>query len=82
MIFPVKNLTAKNIRTLFGHVYGYGGEGAPFTPVSNPHKPPRRVKPGPHRPGETMLYRFTVPKHLLKMEKYGLVVYDSAVWFE
>ncbi len=83
VIFPVLNQSSRNIDQIFGWVYGYE-EKRPykFKLVANPHKPAIRISPGPHEPGKTALYWFEVPAYHLKMQKFGVVVYDASVSFE
>ncbi len=83
VIFPVVNQSGRNIAQIFGWVYGYG-ENRPyqFKLVANPNKPAMRISPGPHEPGKTALYWFEVPAYHLKMQKFGVVVYDASVSFE
>lgn len=83
VIFPVTNHSGRNINQIFGWVYGYE-EKRPYkyTLVANPNKPATRVTPGSHEPGKTALYWFEVPAYHLKMQKFGVVVYDASVSFD
>ncbi len=83
VIFPVVNHSNRNITQIFGWVYGYE-EKRPykFRLVANPNRAAIRITPGPHTPGKTALYWFEVPAYHLRMQKFGVVVYDASVSFE
>lgn len=83
VIFPVTNQSGRNINQIFGWVYGYE-EKRPykFKLVANPNKPATRITPGSHEPGKTALYWFEVPAYHLKMQNFGVVVYDASVSFD
>lgn len=80
--FSLTNNTDRNIETVFALVYGYKNEEPyRFELVSYPRIPAAKITPGPHEPGEKALYLFKIPAYRLKMEKYGLFLYDVSIVF-
>ncbi len=80
--FRVQNRTNVEISKFYGWVYGFNKEDYPdFELVNNPHRAPIKVTPGPHRPGASAVYRFTLIPDKNKKRFYGLLVYDRSVFY-
>ncbi len=82
VVFPITNETGYRIEAIYGSVYRYKDEKPyNFIPVSNRHIQAVKIRHGGHKPGKKMLYAFKVPVYKMKIEKYGLIIYDAPIRF-